>query len=92
MATGDEYRVRAADMQARARDEHNPEIRADFESLAMAYLRLADQADRRVLYEANPRQTHPAHPTQQQQQPQQQQQQPQTKPEPGATTREPQAG
>jgi hypothetical protein len=69
MATGDEYRVKAADMHARAKDETSPSMQAHYETLALSYLRLADQADRRGAYE-HPAQTHPAHPTQQQQQPQ----------------------
>jgi len=41
---GDSYRLRAADMLAKA--EQNERYREDFENLAMAYLRLAEQADR----------------------------------------------
>ena len=41
---GDAYRLRAADMHAKA--EQNERYREDFENLAMAYLRLAEQADR----------------------------------------------
>jgi len=46
MPTGDEYRVLAADIQARARKEPDPHTRAEFEYLSLAYLRLADQADK----------------------------------------------
>ena len=42
--SGDGYRLRAADMLAKA--EHNELLREDFENLAKAYLRLAEQADR----------------------------------------------
>jgi hypothetical protein len=41
---GDSYRLRAADMLAKA--EQNERYGEDFENLAMAYLRLAEQADR----------------------------------------------
>jgi hypothetical protein len=51
MATGDQYRIKAADMYARAKDQINPSMRAHFENLALSYRRLADQADRRGTYE-----------------------------------------
>ena len=55
MAPGDLYRVKAADMNARAKRETSLLIRAELENLALAYLRLADQADRNartdVVYE-----------------------------------------
>ena len=41
---GDAYRLKAADMLARA--EQHELFRAEFENLAKAFLRLADQADR----------------------------------------------
>ena len=44
MGPGDIYRLRAADMLAKA--EQYERHREDFENLAMAYLRLAQQADR----------------------------------------------
>ena len=44
MGPGDAYRLRAADMLAKA--EQSERYREDFENLAMAYLRLAEQADR----------------------------------------------
>jgi hypothetical protein len=66
MATGDQYRVKAADMYGKVKDYSDPSMRAHFENLALSYLRLAEQADRREAYE-HPAQTHP---TQQQQQPQ----------------------
>jgi hypothetical protein len=44
MGPGDAYRLRAADMLAKA--EQSERHRVDFENLAMAYLRLAEQADR----------------------------------------------
>ncbi len=43
---GDEYRLKAADMFARA--EQNERLRQEFENLARAFLRLADQADRNL--------------------------------------------
>ena len=46
MAAGDDYRVKAADMNAKAKRELRPLTRAELEKLALAYLRLADQADR----------------------------------------------
>jgi hypothetical protein len=68
MATGDEYRVKAADMSAQARREIRAQARFDLHHLALFYLRLADQADRRDMY---PAQSHEASQTlQQQQQPQ----------------------
>jgi hypothetical protein len=69
MGLGDHYRIKAADLYAKAKDQINPSMRVHFERLALSYLRLADQADRRDAY-GHPAQTHPAHPTQQQQQPQ----------------------
>jgi hypothetical protein len=46
MATGDQYRIRAAELNALARRERSPDIRKEYEHLALAYLRLADQAER----------------------------------------------
>jgi hypothetical protein len=42
--SADEYRLKAADMLAKA--EQHELFRAEFENLAKAFLRLADQADR----------------------------------------------
>jgi hypothetical protein len=66
MGTGDQYRVKAADMYGKVKDYNDPLMRAHFENLALSYLRLAEQADRRETYE-RPGQTHPSHPQQQQQ-------------------------
>lgn len=59
MTTGDDYRVKAAELRARARWETDPAIGAELEGLARAYLRLADQAERNSLidlsYETPPR-------------------------------------
>jgi hypothetical protein len=49
MAAGDQYRVRAAEFEAKAKCESNPEIQASFEHLARSYRRLAEQADRNSL-------------------------------------------
>lgn len=46
MPTGDHYRSRAAELTAFARREQNPDIRKEYENLALAYLRLAEQAER----------------------------------------------
>ena len=70
MARGDDYRIKAADMQAKAREESNPQLRAELERLVLSYLRLADQADRGIIYDVHLGPIHPPHPTQQQQQPQ----------------------
>jgi hypothetical protein len=55
MAAGDHYRFKAAEMYAKGRAEPNEPLKRDFENLALAYLRLADQADRNadtdVVYE-----------------------------------------
>jgi len=74
MYAGDDYRIKAADMNAKARAETNPRTRAELKHLALAYLRLADQADRNATLISSTEQ--PAAPLQQQQQ---QQQQPQSK-------------
>ena len=72
MAAGDDYRIKAADMNAKAKGETSPWTRAELEHLALAYLRLADQADRNVGIGSSLQQ--PAAPLQQQKQ-----QQPQSK-------------
>ncbi len=72
MGSGDEYRGKAAEITARAHQETHLLLRAELERLAMAYLRLADQADLNaqtdIVYE-----TPPARSAVQQQQQQQQQ-------------------
>jgi hypothetical protein len=71
---GDAYRIRAAELNAEAHQESNTERRSELEKLAMAYLRLADQAERNaqnnVVYET----TAPRPVVRQQQQQRQQQQ------------------
>jgi hypothetical protein len=58
MTPGDQYRARAADLRARAQREADSLIRHEYENLALAYLRLANQADRNsytdVVYEHAP--------------------------------------
>jgi hypothetical protein len=70
---GDAYRIRASELNAEAHQESSTERRSELEKLAMAYLRLADQAERNaqnnVVYETPPRP--PAVPQQQQRQQQQ---------------------
>jgi hypothetical protein len=67
---GDSYRIKASDLKAEARQESNAARRVELETLAMAYLRLADQAERNslnnIVYETPPRR--PAVQQQQQQQ------------------------
>ena len=46
MAPGDAYRAWALELLARAEVETDPETRAEFENLAAAFLRLAEQAER----------------------------------------------
>jgi len=68
MAAGDDYRIKAADVHAKAKGESSLRTRAELESLALAYLRLADQAERNAsLVSATERS---AAPLQRQQQPQ----------------------
>jgi hypothetical protein len=45
MNTWDEYRVKAAELSARAACETDAQIQAELESLAKSYLRLALQAE-----------------------------------------------
>ena len=91
MTPADRYRVKAAELMARARLDTNPILRVECENLALAYLRLADQADRNAQTEAGSQtQAVPgsasgqetARPGQQQQQQQQQQAQPPPKQQP----------
>ena len=46
MASGDRYRVLAANCDARARGEGDPAIRHEWEIMAQSYRRLAEQAAR----------------------------------------------
>jgi hypothetical protein len=45
MAAGDQHRIKAAEFSTRAQSEAGPHIRVQFENLAKAHLRLAEQAD-----------------------------------------------
>ena len=45
MNTWDEYRVKAAELSARAACETNPQMQAELENLARSYMRLALQAE-----------------------------------------------
>ncbi len=51
---GDQYRIIAAELQAKAADEHNETIAAEWNSLARAYLKLAEHADKNS-YGPNPK-------------------------------------
>jgi hypothetical protein len=46
MAAAGEYRAKANDLSARARTERSPALRAQYENLALSYLRLAEQAQK----------------------------------------------
>lgn len=46
MAAGDDYRHIATEFRAKAQSENDPEQKTEFEILARAYMRLADQAER----------------------------------------------
>ena len=58
MGTGDHYRIKAAELHAQAQCQTTPRLQIQFENLAKAYLRLAEQADRNaeaeVVYEPPP--------------------------------------
>ena len=45
MNTWDEYRVKAAELSARAACETDAQVQAELESLAQSYMRLAFQAE-----------------------------------------------
>jgi hypothetical protein len=46
MTAGDDYRGKAIEFRAKAQVESNPKQKAEYEHLARAYLRLAEQAER----------------------------------------------
>jgi hypothetical protein len=46
MNAGDDYRGKAVEFRAKAQVESDPKRKAEFEHLARAYLRLAEQAER----------------------------------------------
>ena len=49
MNLGDQYRVKCAELHALALREPNQRLRTQYENLAKAYWRLAEQADRNRL-------------------------------------------
>jgi hypothetical protein len=62
MTRRDEYLLRAAELSAKAQVETDHADRVEFENLARAYLRLAEQAERngqtKVVYETPPKKDH----------------------------------
>jgi hypothetical protein len=50
MSAGDNYRAKALELLARAEIETDLTIRAEFENLAAAFLRLAEQAERNAAF------------------------------------------
>jgi hypothetical protein len=70
MPTGDDYRTKAAELYAKAKMEADTTIQAQLESLAMAYLRLSEQADRNAQNDITYETPRPEPSLQQQQQPQ----------------------
>jgi len=46
MVPGDNYRAKTLELLARAEIESDPQMRAELENLAAAFLRLAEQAER----------------------------------------------
>jgi hypothetical protein len=46
MTPADDYRVKALKFRAMAKSENDPNMRAEFENLGWAYMRLAEQAER----------------------------------------------
>lgn len=58
VTAGDEYRAKAAELRARARRESDANLRAELDNLALAFLRLAAQAERNnqadIVYETPP--------------------------------------
>ncbi len=58
MTSGDLYRAKAAELHAKALHESTPKVQAELEGLAIAYVRLAEQADRNnqldISYETPP--------------------------------------
>lgn len=48
MGSANEYRIKAAELFARATREKDPVLRGNYENLARSYLRLAEQAERNI--------------------------------------------
>jgi hypothetical protein len=78
MSTGENYRAKAAEFDARARREIDPFMRKQWDGMAKSYRRLAEQADRNAQLDLVYEPPAPRPPMQQQQQQQQQQVQPGT--------------
>jgi len=76
MSTGETYRAKAAEFDARARREIDPLLREQWDGMAKSYRRLAEQADRNAQLDLVYEPPEPRQPVQQQQQQQQQQVQP----------------
>jgi hypothetical protein len=53
MTPADQYRVKAGDLASLARAEKDPFQKAEYERLSLAFLRLADQADRNTEHAAS---------------------------------------
>ncbi len=53
MASGDFYRTKAAELNAKALHEANPKVQAELLGLAIGYARLAEQADRNKLLDVS---------------------------------------
>lgn len=49
VSDSDHYRAKALELFARAETQSDPEAKTNFEGLAQAFVRLAEQADRNVL-------------------------------------------
>jgi hypothetical protein len=45
MTWGDTYRIRAAELRARAQSESRPGMKAELENLALTFIRLAQQSE-----------------------------------------------
>jgi hypothetical protein len=67
MPAADEYRIKAAEIMAKARQEADLRLYNELEKLALAYLRLADQADLNALTDLVYETPSPAQQPQQQQ-------------------------
>lgn len=48
MPSGDEYRRKALQLCSKANQETKPEVRNEYQALAMSYMRLAEMADHRA--------------------------------------------
>jgi hypothetical protein len=63
MTPGNRYRAKALELLARAEIESDTELRTEFETLAAAFLRLAEQAERNtkfvIDFEMPPEDCHP---------------------------------